>query len=584
MEEKSMILDLTNVPFTRRNSYMVISYITKEFRLFGRKITEGEGLYLRSVRGDSRQTPLIAHLNPTYRGELAEYTYYADGAELVITYKNVDAKIEIVFAEEKTLLIRGKGEGIGIEFDNLAGQDSLYDYVLTIPYNGKEYYEANLFRNASKYIFGCQKGSKSYEQQWEEQTARKCKVSFCEENGELEATIEEAKVEWKFRDYDFDFEEKLQEVRKELQEFCDSMPEVPEEYAEEKQLAAYIDWCSQVKKDGILTRNALYPSKNWMFGAFSWDHCFIAQALSYHRPKDAWDQFMIMFDYQDDTGRIPDAVTDSTIAWNFCKPPVHGWTLMKMMEHMEVSKEQLSEAYERLTRWTHWWYDYRDANRNGLCEYYHGNDSGWDNSTVFNQSMMVESPDLSAELVLQCEALGKIAVMLDKEDEAEKWNQMAKEQLEHLLKDQFEGNKPVARDRNTGEIIECNSLLPYTCIILADRLPKEKRDYIVNALKNEFLAPGGVATEKTDSPLYQSDGYWRGPIWAPTTMMVLDGMWQLGEHEFVKDVTKRFAGMVQKSGFPENFDSITGDGNRDRAFTWTASTFLVILNRYFVEN
>ena len=42
-----MILDLTNVPFTRRNSYMVISYITDQFRLFGRKIAEDEGLYLR---------------------------------------------------------------------------------------------------------------------------------------------------------------------------------------------------------------------------------------------------------------------------------------------------------------------------------------------------------------------------------------------------------------------------------------------------------------------------------------------------------------------------------------------------------
>ena len=65
-----MILDLTNVPFTRRNSYMVISYITDQFRLFGRKIAEDEGLYLRSVRGDCRMSPLIAHLVPTYRERL----------------------------------------------------------------------------------------------------------------------------------------------------------------------------------------------------------------------------------------------------------------------------------------------------------------------------------------------------------------------------------------------------------------------------------------------------------------------------------------------------------------------------------
>lgn len=579
-----MILDLTNVPFTRRNSYMVISYITKEFRLFGRKITEAEGLYLRSVRGDCRPAPLIAHLNPTYDGKPAAYTYYADGTEIVIEYKDVDAKIEIVFAEENTLLIRGIGEKIGLELDNLAGNESLYDYVITIPYQGKEYYEANLFRNASKYIFGSMKGKKHFDQDWQEQTAKECKVVFEEENGIFEATIEEAQVEWNFREYTFDFDKKLEEVSKERQEFFDTMPEVPEAYKEEKELAAYIDWCSQVKKEGRLTRDALYPSKNWMIGAFSWDHCFIAQALSYHRPKEAWDQFMIMFDYQDETGRIPDAVTDAYITWNFCKPPVHGWTLMKMMEHMELSKEQLTEAYEKLTNWTKWWYHYRDTNQNGLCEYYHGNDSGWDNSTVFNHSIIIESPDLSAELVLQCEALEKIALMLNKEQEAAKWKEMSKVQLDNLLKYQFEGNKPVARDRNTGEIIECNSLLPYTCIILADRLPKEKADYIVDALKNEFLAPGGIATEKTDSELYQSDGYWRGPIWAPTTMMVLDGLWQLGEHEFVKDVTLRFAKMVQKSGFPENFDSITGDGNRDRAFSWTASTFMVIMNRYFVEN
>ena len=120
-----MILDLTNVPFTRRNSYMVISYITDQFRLSGIKIEEDEGLYLRSVRGDCRMNPLISHLVPTYRGKAADYTYYSDGTEIVVEFKAADAKIEIIFAEENTLLIRGQGEGIGLEFDRLAGAESL---------------------------------------------------------------------------------------------------------------------------------------------------------------------------------------------------------------------------------------------------------------------------------------------------------------------------------------------------------------------------------------------------------------------------------------------------------------------------
>ena len=169
-----MILDLTNVPFTRRNSYMVISYITDQFRLSGRKIAEDEGLYLRSVRGDCRMNPLIAHLVPTYRGKAADYTYYSDGTEIVVEFKAADAKIEIIFAEENTLLIRGQGEGIGLEFDRLAGAESLYDYVITIPYKEREFYEANLFRNASKYIFGSRKGKKSFAQDWQDHTAMAC--------------------------------------------------------------------------------------------------------------------------------------------------------------------------------------------------------------------------------------------------------------------------------------------------------------------------------------------------------------------------------------------------------------------------
>ena len=122
-------------------------------------------------------------------------------------FKAADAKIEIIFAEENTLLIRGQGEGIGLEFDRLAGSDSLYDYVITIPYKEREFYEANLFRNASKYIFGSMKGKKSFAQDWQEQTAKVCKIVYEAVDGEFEATVEEAQVEWKFREYTFSFDE-----------------------------------------------------------------------------------------------------------------------------------------------------------------------------------------------------------------------------------------------------------------------------------------------------------------------------------------------------------------------------------------
>ena len=43
----------------------------------------------------------------------------------------------------------------------------------------------------------------------------------------------------------------------------------------------------------------MYMSKNWMTNVWSWDHCFNAMALCRDHPSLAWDQWMIMADFQD---------------------------------------------------------------------------------------------------------------------------------------------------------------------------------------------------------------------------------------------------------------------------------------------
>jgi hypothetical protein len=41
-----------------------------------------------------------------------------------------------------------------------------------------------------------------------------------------------------------------------------------------------------------------------------------------------------------------------------------------------------------------------------------------------------------------------------------------------------------------------------------------------------------------------------------------------------RQVSRRFAALCERSGFAENFDALTGDGLRDRAYTWTAAVYL----------
>ena len=67
---------------------------------------------------------------------------------------------------------------------------------------------------------------------------------------------------------------------------------------------------------------------------------------------------------------------------------------------------------------------------------------------------------------------------------------------------------------------------------MGKRLPLNIINNIVNVLKSDrFITNYGYATESPSSKYYESDGYWGGPIWAPST---------LGEHELVKETAKKF--------------------------------------------
>lgn len=114
-------------------------------------------------------------------------------------------------------------------------------------------------------------------------------------------------------------------------------------------------------------------------------------------------------------------MNDNNCNWGFLKPPIHGWMLDNLMKKGVISKNKLREIYPKLVKWTEYWFTYIDDDKNGFCQYYHGNDSGRDNASVFDLGFSVESPDLSAFLILQMEILGNVAEKFGKEQEAATW-------------------------------------------------------------------------------------------------------------------------------------------------------------------
>ncbi|KKK04906.1 amylo-alpha-1,6-glucosidase [Micromonospora sp. HK10] len=342
------------------------------------------------------------------------------------------------------------------------------------------------------------------------------------------------------------------------------------------ELAAYVLWSATVRPAGFVTRPAVLMSKHWMDKVWSWDHCFNALALADGLPELAWHQFRVAFDHQDPAGALPDSITHSEVLYNFVKPPIHGWALQQLrrrLRHVDVT--ELAASYEALGRWTRFWLDTRRAPGEQLPHYQHGNDSGWDNATTFDPERVVQSADLAAFLVLQLRELADLATALGRDDDATRWTATAEEVWAAMLDRLWEGERFAARSPTTGRTWTSESLLDLMAITLGDDLPATMRQALATRIRTHLTA-FGPATEQPASPSYVADGYWRGPIWAPSTVLIEDGLRRAGYADLADDISSRFRRLCERSGFAENFDAHTGIGLRDRAYTWTASAYLIL--------
>jgi glycogen debranching enzyme len=340
--------------------------------------------------------------------------------------------------------------------------------------------------------------------------------------------------------------------------------------------AAYVLWSATVQPGGFLRRESILMSKHWMDKVWSWDHCFNALAVAPHDADLALDQLLTPFDHQDDTGALPDSVTHSEVLYNYVKPPIHGWAFAKLRERINrpLSQDALVTVHRKLSRWTRFWLDHRRAPGHALPFYQHGNDSGWDNSTMFDLDRVVEAPDLAAFLVIQLEVLADLTAELGLGD-GETWRRERDRVLDALVTQLWDGESFFAQSPTTGRRSTTSSLLVTLPIVLGARLPEAIRTAL-GARIEQHLTEWGLATQLPGTGEYEDDGYWRGPIWAPSTALIEDGLRGAGFTELADRVSERFLALCERSGFAENFDAVTGDGLRDRAYTWTASVYLLL--------
>ncbi|MEM9883725.1 MAG: trehalase family glycosidase [Planctomycetota bacterium] len=371
--------------------------------------------------------------------------------------------------------------------------------------------------------------------------------------------------------------EVVERAARDFRAFVSAVPAAPPRFAAVRTAAARTLWASTISPYGLLRRPAVLMSKVVMDQVWSWDHCFNAIALASGRPDLAWDQLMVVLDHQDEHGALPDAMSALFKHYNYSKPPVHGWALSEMLRRRPDLLDppgRLGEVRGRLDRWTCWWLAHRVAPGQTLPHYLHGNDSGWDNSTMFDRGVPLITPDLSALLALQLETQAELARRYGDDHAARAHDTASGRMIDTLIEELWRGDTFVARKLIGGEEVRCLSLVPLVPLVLGRRLPRPVADAMIDTLP-AFLTDHGLATERPDSPAYEADGYWRGPIWAPPTLLIVRGLRDLGRHALADDIAERFC-RTCANGFAENFEATTGRPLKDPSYTWTAAVMLVL--------
>ncbi|WP_327582894.1 trehalase family glycosidase [Nonomuraea sp. NBC_00507] len=538
------VFSLREIPFSYHGSW------------FGFSPVVAEKTYAEDVHLVSHQTGMhpILRLIPD-----AEAAITATPHQL--TWNDGDGRIDLAYESVDTVRVRGRGLGLRLV---------AADPVLT-PFSGPYFYQDpvdgssvfTVYQTGRRYRITLLSGQAEQLGAQALRTAERGVVL----SGAWEIAIEEyetARAPYASTD---PFEQVVKAARAEFDAFAAAVAPWRSDRTPAAELAAYVLWSATVRPAGFVTRPAVLMSKHWMNKVWSWDHCFNAIAVADGLPGLAWDQYRLPFDHQDAAGALPDSVTHSEILYNFVKPPIHGWAL----RHLPPLPEPV-DTYRLLERWTTFWLTARRAPGHELPHYQHGNDSGWDNATTFDTERVVETADLAAFLVLQMRELARLAT---DPGAAARWTEQADRMRDALLAELWDGERFVARSAHSARTWPSSSLLDLMPIVLGDELPEPVRAALAAGIERHLTA-FGPATELPASEHYQDDGYWRGPIWAPSTVLIEDGLRRAGYTDLADEISARFRKLCEKSGFAENFDARTGEGLRDRAYTWTASAYLIL--------
>lgn len=360
---------------------------------------------------------------------------------------------------------------------------------------------------------------------------------------------------------------------------------------------------------GDLQHSGVFPSAAYQgfYGFWSWDSWKQAVALVRFNPELAKSNLRSMFQYQDDMGMVADCVyfDPKENNWRDTKAPLASWAVLEIYKATS-DLEFVKEMYPKLVKYHKWWYQYRDHDQNGLCEYGSTDgtliaakwESGMDNAVRFDDTKMLknnengwsmnqESVDLNAYLQAEKEDLAELASILGNSNEAELYKQEASKLKQRISSDFWDETTGFFYDREivSGKLLTVQQgpegWIPLYTGVATKEQAKKVTSILMDSTKfaTKVPFPTLVANHKKFNPL---KGYWRGPVWLDQAYFGVKALENYGYNKEAELLSQKLLqnaeGLLKDAPIRENYHPISGKGLNANHFSWSAAHYLMLLS------
>ncbi len=369
------------------------------------------------------------------------------------------------------------------------------------------------------------------------------------------------------------------------EEWFAKAPPVEDRYRKKYYLAWWVMANNLLSPRGCMAYEGMVPSKTKYVGMWLWDSALHALAFRHVDALLAQNQLRAMLAHQLPDGMLPDAIYDEGVVSEIShpmrarvtKPPILAWAAMKLYEKKK-DEEFIREIYPALCRWNAWWLQQNRDEQTGLAQYSHPYSSGLDDNPLWDGGMPVVSPDLNTYLVLQMEALSRMATILGYADEAKSWQTNASDLTDKMIATLWDEKQGYFNALHYGQPVP--ALTPFNLYPLwTARMPAEIQARLLAHLTNEkeFWGKFALPTVARSDSHYDPTTMWRGPVWANINYFFIEALSEISEDALAFALRQKTLNMIMgQEGIFEYYNSLTGKPGKNATpiFGWTAAVFI----------